>query len=44
VRLSRERADLHDAVLAMPPGEQREFGTLLLNVRIGRERSLRIAG
>ncbi|MGE0541622.1 MAG: DUF2171 domain-containing protein [Dehalococcoidia bacterium] len=44
VRLNRERADLHDAVLAMPPGEQREFGSLLLKVRIGRERSLGRAG
>jgi len=44
VRLTRERANLHDAVLAMPPGEQREFGTLLLNVRIGRERTLGSAG
>jgi hypothetical protein len=44
VRLNRERAGLHDAVLAMPPGEQREFGSLLLKVRIGRERSLRAAG
>jgi hypothetical protein len=40
VRLNRERADLHDAVLAMPPGQQREFGTLSLNVRIGRARGL----
>lgn len=44
VRLTPERADLHDAVLAMPPGEQREFGTLLLNIRIGRERTLGTAG
>lgn len=40
VRLNRERADLHDAVLSMPPGEQREFGSLLLNLRIGRTRGL----
>lgn len=40
VRLTRERADLHDAVLAMPPGQQREFGTLSLNLRIGRMRGL----
>jgi hypothetical protein len=44
VRLNRERADLHDAVLSMPPGEQREFGSLLLNLRIGRERTLGSAG
>ena len=44
VRLNRERADLHDAVLSMPPGEQREFGSLLLTVRIGRERTLGSAG
>ena len=40
VRLTRERADLHDAVLAMPPGQQREFGSLSLNLRIGRMRGL----
>jgi hypothetical protein len=40
VRLNRDRADLHDAVLSMPPGEQREFGSLMLNVRIGRTRGL----
>ena len=44
VHLDRLRAELHDAVLALSPGEQREFGTLGLSVRIGRLRGLGHAG
>lgn len=28
IRLRVERADIHDAVYALPPGEQREYSTL----------------
>jgi hypothetical protein len=38
--LDRIRSDLHDAVLALSPGEQREFASLGFNVRIGRARGL----
>ena len=44
VHLSRLRAELHDAVLALSPGEQREFATLGLSVRIGRQRGLGHSG
>ena len=40
VHLNALRADLHEAVLSLPPGQQREFGTLGLNVRIGRARGI----
>lgn len=38
--LSVERAELHEAVYCMSPGQQREYATLGLGVRIGRERGL----
>jgi len=40
IRLSRRRAELHDAVLQLSPGEQREYATLNAQVRIGRQRWL----
>lgn len=40
VRINRVRADLHEAVLAMPPGQQREFDTLGITVNIGRRRGV----
>jgi hypothetical protein len=40
ITLSRARADLHDAVLAMPPGQQHEYGTLGLSLHLGRMRGL----
>jgi hypothetical protein len=40
LHLHRERADLHDAVLSLSPGEQREFASLKLPFRIGRHRWL----
>jgi hypothetical protein len=40
LHLDRERADLHDAVLSLSPGEQREFASLQLPIRIGRQRWL----
>lgn len=40
VRISRRRADLHDAVLSLSPGEQREYATLGTSIRIGRARWL----
>jgi hypothetical protein len=41
VSLNRRRADLHDAVFSLPPGQQREYATLEPTVKIGRERWLR---
>jgi hypothetical protein len=41
VHLHRARADLHDAVLSLSPGEQREFASLKLPISIGRHRWLR---
>lgn len=43
VRLTRERGELHDAVYALAPSQQREYATLNLGIRIGRERGLRLA-
>lgn len=40
IRINRVRADLHEAVLAMPPGQQREFETLGITVNIGRRRGI----
>lgn len=40
IRLRVERADLHEAVYCMSPGQQREYATLGLGVRIGRARGL----
>lgn len=41
IRLNRERADLHDAVLSLSPGEQREYQTLgVTTARLGRARGL----
>lgn len=40
IRLTVARADLHEAVYSMSPGQQREYATLGLGVRIGRERGL----
>lgn len=45
IRLNRNRADLHDAVLSLSPGEQREYATLgLTATRLGRARGLGHAG
>ena len=44
VRLNRIRGDLHEAVLAMPPGQQREFSTLAITLNVGRTRGLRKEG
>lgn len=44
VHLNRIRADLHEAVLAMPPGQQREFSTLAITLNVGRTRGLRNEG
>lgn len=40
VSLNRRRADLHDAVFSLPPGQQREYATLESTVKIGRARWL----
>jgi hypothetical protein len=40
VRLNRRRADLHDAVFALSPGQQRAYATLEPTVKIGRDRWL----
>jgi hypothetical protein len=40
VYLTAERADLHEAVLALPPGQQREFQTLGFIGRLGRARGM----
>jgi len=40
IRLNRQRADLHDAVLSLSPGQQREFASLGLNLHMGRLRGL----
>lgn len=40
VTLSVERSELHEAVYCLPPGQQREFATLGLSVRIGRARGV----
>lgn len=40
VRLNVNRADIHEAVLGMPPARQREFGTLGLHVKLGRARGM----
>src|SRR5688572_16498380 len=40
VFLNRERADLHEAVYALPPGQQRAFETLSLGIKIGRARGV----
>jgi hypothetical protein len=40
VHLNRRRADLHDAVFGLSPGQQRAYATLEPTVRIGRERWL----
>src|SRR6266536_3085093 len=40
VRLNVIRADLHEAVLSLPPGQQRSFDTLALKVKIGRARGV----
>jgi hypothetical protein len=42
VSLNRRRADLHDAVFSLPPGQQREYATLEPTVKIGRERWLKM--
>ena len=44
VHLNRIRADLHEAVFAMPPGQQREFSTLAITLNVGRTRGLRNEG
>ena len=44
VHLNRVRADLHEAVLSMPPGQQREFATLAITLNVGRTRGLRREG
>lgn len=41
IALNRRRADLHDAVFSLSPGQQREYATLEPTVKIGRERWLR---
>jgi hypothetical protein len=41
VHLNRRRADLHDAVFALSPGQQRAYATLEPTVRIGRDRWLK---
>jgi hypothetical protein len=40
LRLNIERADIHEAVYCLPPGQQREFETLIPRVRLGRARGL----
>ncbi len=40
VRLNVPRAAIHEAVLSLSPGQQREFATLGVNVKIGRARGL----
>ncbi len=40
LHLDRERADLHDAVLSLSPGEQREFASLGVTINLGRHRWL----
>lgn len=40
VSLNVNRAELHDAVFEMSPGEQREYATLGLHVKLGRARGL----
>ena len=40
IRLNVERPDIHDAVFALAPGQQRQYATLGLNVRLGRNRGL----
>lgn len=42
VRLTVPRAALHEAVLSLPPRQQREFASLGLSVRIGRERGMKV--
>lgn len=42
IRLNRNRAELHEAVYALPPGQQRAFETLGLNVKIGRARGMEL--
>jgi hypothetical protein len=44
IRLNVIRADLHEAVLSLPPGQQRAFETLGLNIRIGRKRGVTASG
>jgi hypothetical protein len=43
VRLNRERGQIHDAVYSLAPSQQREYATLNLGIRVGRERGLRLA-
>lgn len=38
--LNVNRAEMHDAVFEMSPGEQREYATLGLHVKLGRARGL----
>jgi hypothetical protein len=40
VRLNVPRAAIHEAVLSLPPGQQREFATLGVNIKVGRARGL----
>lgn len=42
VYLRVNRADLHEAVLALPPGQQREFETLAFQGRLGRNRGMMV--
>jgi hypothetical protein len=44
IRLNVIRADLHEAVLSLPPGQQRAFETLGLKVKIGRARGVTASG